>query len=124
MLEARQLQSDLEANPGMALLRDPSFAASLERTRGHAAELPLMLGRLRDSTGPAVQVQAAIARLQLRADSLSTQLAAATAALDNPNGTLSRMQQDTAIMRAVNAARAELDSLMADMRRNPLRYVF
>lgn len=124
MLEARQLQTDLDANPGMALLRDPSFAASLERTRGHAAELPLMLGRLRDSTGPAAEVQAAIARLQLRADSLSTQLAAAMAALDNPNGTLSRMQQDTAIMRAVNAARAELDSLMADMRRNPLRYVF
>jgi phospholipid/cholesterol/gamma-HCH transport system substrate-binding protein len=122
--EAHRLQNDLDANPGMALLRHPAFAASLEGTRAHAAELPGMLARMRDSTGPAAEVRSALTRLQLRADSLSTRLAAATAALDNPNGALSRMQQDTAITRALNDARAELDSLIADMRRNPLRYVF
>jgi phospholipid/cholesterol/gamma-HCH transport system substrate-binding protein len=124
MDEARQLQLDLDANPGYALLQSPSFAAAMEGTRAHAAELPVMIGRLRDSAGPAAEVRAALTRLQLRADSLRIQLAAAEAALNNPNGTLSRMQQDTAITRALNAARAELDSLMADMRKNPLRYVF
>jgi phospholipid/cholesterol/gamma-HCH transport system substrate-binding protein len=124
MDEARQLQLDLDANPGYALLQSPSFAAAMEGTRAHAAELPVMIGRLRDSAGPAAEVRAALTRLQLRADSLRIQLAAAEAALNNPNGTLSRMQQDTAITRALSAARAELDSLMADMRKNPLRYVF
>ena len=124
MGEARQLQISLDANPGYALLQSPSFAAAMDRTRSYAAELPIMIGRLRDSTGPAAEVRAALSRLQLRADSLRIQLAAAEAALNNPNGTLSRMQQDTAITRALNAARAELDSLIADMRSNPLRYVF
>lgn len=124
MNEARELQMDLDANPGYALLQSPSFAAAMEGTRAHAAELPVMIGRLRDSTGPAAEVRAALTRLQTRADSLRIQLVAAEAALNNPNGTLSRMQQDTAITRALNAARAELDSLIADMRSNPLRYVF
>lgn len=124
MEQAQQMQFDLDANPGFALLQNPSFAASLDNTRLHAAELPVMFRRLRESTGPAAEVRAALARLQLRADSLSAQLAAANAALNNPNGTLSRMQQDTAITRALNAARAELDSLIADMRSNPLRYVY
>jgi phospholipid/cholesterol/gamma-HCH transport system substrate-binding protein len=124
MGEAGRLQIDLDANPGMALLRDPSFAASLEATRAHAAELPLLIGRLRDSTGPAAEVRTALARLQLRADSVQVQLAAAAAALDNPNGTLARIRQDTALLRALNDARAQLDSLIADMRSNPLRYVY
>lgn len=124
MSEARELQLSLDANPGYALLQSPSFAAAMEGTRSHAAELPVMIGRLRDSTGPAAEVRAALTRLQARADSLRVQLVAAEAALNNPNGTLSRMQQDTAITRALNAARAELDSLIADMRSNPLRYVF
>jgi hypothetical protein len=124
MIEARELQMDLDANPGYALLQSPSFAAAMAGTRSHAAELPVMIGRLRDTTGPAAEVRAALTRLQMRADSLRIQLVAAETALNNPNGTLSRMQQDTAITRALNAARAELDSLMADMRNNPLRYVY
>lgn len=124
MVEVGRLDADLAANPGMALLRDPSFAESLAGTRAHAAELPAMIGRLRDTSGAPAETRAALSRLQLRADSLRARLAAATAALDNPNGTLARMQQDTAIMRAVHSARAELDSLMADIRKNPLRYVF
>ena len=123
MVEATQVQADLSANPGYALLQSPEFAASLEGTRRHAADLPAMIGRLRDSAGPAAEVQAALARLQLRADSLRSQLAALSAAVD-PNSTLARMQQDTAITRAINAARMELDSLMADIRRNPLRFVY
>ncbi|HEX2168382.1 MAG TPA: MlaD family protein [Longimicrobiales bacterium] len=124
MTEARQLQVDLNANPGFRLLQSPSFAAAMEGTRSHAEELPAMIERLRATSGPPAEVRAALARLQLRADSLRSDLAAASALLNNPNGTLSRMQQDTAITRALNAARAELDSLIVDMRSNPLRYVF
>lgn len=124
MAEARRLQLDLDANPGLALLQDPAFAESLRRTQSHAAQLPALIAQLSDRAGPAGEVRTALARLQARADSLSGQLAAATSALENPNSTLARMQQDTAITRAINAARVALDSLMADMRANPLRYVF
>jgi hypothetical protein len=124
MIEAVRLQDDVDASPGMALLRDPSFAAALEGTRAHAAELPVLFRRMSDSTSAAGEVRSAVARFQLRADSLRTQLDAAATMLNDPNTTLSRMQQDSALLRAVNAARADLDSLIADIRRNPLRYVF
>ncbi|MGH7463669.1 MAG: MlaD family protein, partial [Longimicrobiales bacterium] len=71
MDEARTLQVDLDATPGFAVLQDPAFAASLQRTRSHVAELTVLIGRLRDSTGPPAEVRAAIARLQARADSLT-----------------------------------------------------
>lgn len=122
--QARALQADLDANPGYALLQDPAFTTSLDNVRAHAAELPVLISRLRDRTGPTSELRSALARLQLRADSLRVQLAVAAAALENPNGTFARMQQDSALTRAIAAARAELDSLLADVRRNPLRFVF
>jgi hypothetical protein len=124
MAETGRLQADMDASPGLAVLRDPAFETSLRNAQAHAAELPVLIRRLRENAGAASEMRTALARLQLRADSLGMQLAAASLALENPNGTLARMQQDTALTRALNAARAQLDSLMADMRSNPLRYVF
>jgi hypothetical protein len=124
MVEAQPPQIPVAARPASALLRDPAFDAALRRTREHAEELPRLIERARGSAGGAADVGAALARLQARADTLADRLAEAGAALDNPNGTLARMQQDSALVRAIHAARAELDSLVADARRNPLRYVF
>jgi ABC-type transporter Mla subunit MlaD len=122
MTELDRLRSDMAANPGLAALRDPAFNASLERARGHAAELPSVLGRLQERTGGMDEVRVAVARLQLRADSVRAQLDAAAALM--ARGLPARMQQDTALQRAVDAARASLDSLMVEVRRNPLRFVF
>jgi ABC-type transporter Mla subunit MlaD len=124
MTEAARLQRDMDANPGLALLRDPAFAAAVERAQATARELPLLIGRLQEQDGAVADVRSALARLQQRAEALDAQLAAASAALENPNGSLARLQQDTAIQRAINAARAELDSLIVEARRNPLRFVF
>lgn len=124
MLEMQQLRSDLAANQGLAVLRDPAFRASLERASAHAAELPRVVAELRERADGPREVQAALARLQLRADTLRAQLAAASALLADPHGFPARMQQDTALLRAVDAARASLDSLMVEVRRNPLRFVF
>jgi phospholipid/cholesterol/gamma-HCH transport system substrate-binding protein len=124
MQESGRLQRDLADNPGLALLRDPAFAASLARVSATADELPRLFGELTRADGGAAQVGAALGRLQARADSLAGLLAAASDALVTPNGTLLRLQQDTAIQRAIAAARADLDSLIADVRRNPLRYAF
>jgi phospholipid/cholesterol/gamma-HCH transport system substrate-binding protein len=124
MAEAQRLRTDLQANPGLALLRDPAFQASLERTRGYATELPATIAQLRERVGEAGEIGPALARLQARADTLSAQLTAAAAMLEAGEGTLGRMQHDTALVRAVNAARASLDSLVAEVRNNPLRFVF
>lgn len=124
MAEVRRLQDDIAANPGLALLRDPAFRQSLESARGHAAALPGMMARLQAQAGAAGDVPVALGRLRARADTLALQLEAAAALLDAPAGTLGRFQNDAALVNAIEAARASLDSLVAEVTRNPLRFVF
>lgn len=52
---------------------------------------------------------------------LSEGLAALEAALSDPNGTLARLQADSAVFRAIGRARAQADSLFAELSENPGR---
>jgi phospholipid/cholesterol/gamma-HCH transport system substrate-binding protein len=124
MSEGKQIAADARAGPAMTLMHDPAFTASIKRVRGHVAELPVMFGTLREKSAATAEARAAFARLQLRADTLSTQLARISAMLDSPNGSAARFRQDSALVKALRAARTELDSLIAETRRNPLRFVF
>jgi ABC-type transporter Mla subunit MlaD len=124
MQEVQQIRADLDANPGLARMREPEFQASLERARAHAAELPAMIASARQRVDGASEVRAALSRLQSRADTLAAQLDAAAAILQQSEGFVGRFQQDTALIRAVNSARASLDSLIAEAQRNPLRFIF
>ncbi len=56
-------------------------------------------------------------------DSLRTDLADVQRLLDSPDGTVGRVRQDTQLRRELERARVELDALLADTRRNPLRYI-
>lgn len=122
MGEAGRISQDLRTGPGIATLRDPAFSASLQRARGHVAAMPALLERMRQRSGQAGEVVAALGRLRTRTDSLSAQLTSLT--LSAENGTLMRLQQDTALLRALHAAQASLDSLMVEARRRPLQFVF
>lgn len=124
MDEVRRMRADARANPGMALLRDPAFRQSLERARAHVAALPGTFDQVRERTGAAGEMGDAVARLRERADTLAAQLDAAAALLDESAGTLGRLQNDAALSRAVAEARASLDSLLVEVRRNPLRFLF
>jgi hypothetical protein len=124
MVEARQIRADLQDNPGLALLRDRAFQQSLEAVRSHAVELPATFDRMQERIGAAGEVGDAVARLRTRADTLIAELEVAAALLDESAGTLGRLRNDAALQRAVEAARASLDSLIAEVRRNPLRFVF
>lgn len=56
-------------------------------------------------------------------DSVRTDLAEVQRLLDSPDNTAGRLRQDTNLQRELAQARLELDALLADARRNPLRYV-
>ena len=58
------------------------------------------IGRIRDRVGPTC-------------DSLAA----------SPNGTIGRVRSDSAIVRASSAISSALDSLFADMKKHPLRYI-
>jgi ABC-type transporter Mla subunit MlaD len=124
MAEARTLGRSINESPTLALLTDPAFAGSLAHSRRHAAELARLLAVWRARTDSRGELRSAVERLQLHADSLRAQLDATAALLQSGNGTLARAQRDSALIHAVDAARAALDSLLADAKRNPLRFIF
>ena len=66
------------------------------------------------------EMRAAFARVQTRSSALSAQLDSLAGILNN--GTLSRFVRDSAIMKAMHQAQLELDSLMAETKRNPMRF--
>ena len=56
-------------------------------------------------------------------DSLRTDLDAVQRLADSPDGTAGRLRHDAQLQREMDRARVELDALLADTRRNPLRYI-
>ena len=66
------------------------------------------------------ELRTAVTGLQQRADTLRAQLDA----LSFETGFFARSRSDSAMARAITSARIELDSLIAQTKRNPLRFWF
>jgi len=124
MADGKKIAADARSGPALALMNDPAFAASVQRVQGHVAELPTLFASMKAQSGAPAETRAALARLQLRADTLRSQLATISAMLATPNGTAYRFQNDSALFRALRAARTDLDSLIAETKRKPLRFIF
>ncbi len=118
------ISEDLSSSSAPRLLQDPRFHASLERFALTVREVGAVLDsvRARHATGPR-QVVSAIERLRHRASVLSADLSRLRA-LATESSALHRLANDSAIARALHGVRAQADSLIAEARRDPLRFVF
>lgn len=97
----------------------------IDRLTSGLARLGTQLGSVRgalrgpeDARGQAADLRE---RLPATLGNLRDELVALQAALDDPNGTLARLQSDSALWRAVGAARAQADSLIAELTGDPGR---
>ena len=124
MAELRNLNRSLVASPTISLLSDTAFTAALDRSRANAASLAQLLAVWRARTAAHGELRTTAVRLQSHADSLRALLDDVAASLQSGYGSLARARQDSALSRAVNATRAQLDSLIAETKRNPLRFIF
>lgn len=119
-LDYDALMQDVARSPALALLGGGEVSALTERLSGVLQELSDGLARqqagLRDSG-----VREGVQRLQQRADRTRRALAALQAEMEG--GTVDRMMRDSALSHAIGRARTELDSLIAEARRNPLQFV-
>ena len=70
------------------------------------------LGRFRRDSTLAIEIR------QVR-----TELAEVQRLASSPNGTIGRLRADSAIIRNVHRGMAEVDSLIADVKKHPLRYI-
>lgn len=117
--ELEQLSATMAASPALALAHDPAVTRALARMRSVRAEL--------GASGPRdtamARMQSAFGPLTRHAAELSSRLDALRA-MGGDNGTLARLQNDSALAVALRSAQAQLDSLIAEARDNPARFVF
>jgi len=119
----QQLRRDLEANPLLNGVRSGELSASLGRSRARLTEVLASLGEVQ-RRAQASGLSGNAAGMVARAEALQRSLSALQATMHEQGGTMERLARDSALVRALAGARAQLDSLLADTRRNPLRYVF
>ncbi len=104
-------------------LTDLATGGELRAALGDLAQTAQQLGpTLRSASerynDPALR--GAVSRMSRHADSLSVQIGALTQQFTNSS--LSRFARDTAIQRALHKTQMELDSLIAETKRNPMRF--
>jgi ABC-type transporter Mla subunit MlaD len=97
------------------------------------SSISTMLDELRDTFNRAAarantasaDIAPAFRRLAARADTISTQITQLQQAIANSGGgLLTRAQTDSAIVKTLHSARAQMDSLVAETKKNPLRFWF
>jgi len=121
--EYRQLQRDLRASPLLAGVQSGDLSAALARSGHSLGSLLQALQQLQErARGHGLSTNTTA--LAARAAALQRSLGELQAALRAQGGTLDRLARDSALVRALAGARMELDSLLADARRRPLRYGF
>jgi len=121
--QLRILDRAYRTGPLAARPQDQQWRATIGRTRAGAAEIRSLFRRGLGSPAAAA-LGPETARLAARADTLALELGRLEAALAAPGGVPAPFGRDTTLARALRAARAELDSLVAETRRNPLRFFF
>src|SRR5690606_5784560 len=121
--EYARLMADVQASPALALLGENPAGPSLQRSRATLASLLSAMTGLQEraeETGATGNARA----LMASAGALQRSLAQLDSAMQQRGGTLDRMARDSALVDAMAAAQLALDSLIADAKRRPFRYVF
>jgi phospholipid/cholesterol/gamma-HCH transport system substrate-binding protein len=153
MSNVKALGAKLQSTDGTvgAMLNGPGMAG-LEQTRAQASRLMTTLGSGRGTIGPILRggLSTRAGRVMSRVDSVRALLASPAtsigrfrkdstlmaevgdirdeltlvrAALERPDGTVGRLQRDSAMTIALGQARDEMTLLLADIKKNPRRYL-
>lgn len=125
MGEFRTLMKTMETTP-LRTLSDPQFQQLLSRLSTRSTQLG---AALRDAAGRAARAksdaQPSLDRLTARADTIQAVIADLQARINaGGGGFLIRAQRDSAITKAIAETQLQLDSLIAETTRNPLRFWF
>ena len=123
--EFRTLIVSLRTSP-IRTLSDPEFKRTLASLQTRSAQLTEALRGAAQRAGKAQSDMApALTRMTARGDTIRTILTDIQARIDaGGGGLLIRAQTDTAIIKAFHEAQVQLDSLIAETKRNPSRFWF
>jgi len=116
--EMDRLSLQLEQGP-LARLGEARVQERIERIRQELGTVAAGLQRY-----GAGELGAGVDSLMTRAGTLAASLDTIQALADEPRGVLGRMAADSALAVQIRRTQAQLDSLLAETRANPLRYFF
>lgn len=125
MSEFRTLVTSLQSSP-INTLSDPEFKRTIASLRTRSSQLTEAFRGAAARAGRAKsEMQPTLARMTARGDTIQAVLADIQARIDaGGGGLLIRAQKDTAIVKALHDAQVQLDSLIVESKRNPLRFWF
>jgi phospholipid/cholesterol/gamma-HCH transport system substrate-binding protein len=98
------------------IVDEADLEATLTDLRGIAADLRQVSGELADTTG-------GVAGTLSRADSAFARIDRIAARIESGEGAIGRLLGDTTFVVRAEGVLLQLDSLLADLRENPRRYV-
>ena len=101
------------------MMNDPTFGARFASVRANADSIALLLSSDRGSVGKFRRDKT----LGAAVESARDEVAALQRALDEARGTAGRAMNDKAVQEELAALRRQLDELMADIKKNPFRYI-
>lgn len=115
----------LEHGPLSRILEDTIWQTVFRRVDAITAEIDgLVAGRAEAESPVAAEAAAAVARLGRRAQALRLEILELREMLEDRRGFLGRAAIDPALRNAIARARAQADSLAAELRRRPWRLFF
>jgi ABC-type transporter Mla subunit MlaD len=114
----------LQNSAATDFLADPGFRNSLASLQRSARELGPALqqagSHLSDTRRGAAP---ALKHMQGNAERLSAAIGTLLAMVESENGTLHRMSADSALLKSLQGVKAQLDSLIIEAKKNPLKFV-
>lgn len=124
-IEMREFITLVQEGP-LNTLSDPEFNAIMSDLGGTISQLQVSFSRASARASAAGDEAApALKRLAARADTISGEITKLqTAIRGSGGGLLVRARTDTAIVKSLHRSQEQLDSLIAETKRNPLRFWF
>jgi ABC-type transporter Mla subunit MlaD len=121
----RQLMNDLETSP-IQTFSDPAWTRMLRNLTANGRELNVQLRAAAERARVAhSDARPSLDRLAARADTIAGVLGDMEARVAHSGGgLLVRAQRDSAIVKGLHQAQVQLDSLITETKRNPLRFWF
>jgi ABC-type transporter Mla subunit MlaD len=112
------LSTNVRGGPLYRLMNDPATRDRLDRIRASAEEIASAVADRRMSFQPAAK------RLARQVELVIAGISEIEALIDKPRGFATRAKDDVAIQRAIERLRAQIDSLVNQLRRQPFRSMF
>jgi phospholipid/cholesterol/gamma-HCH transport system substrate-binding protein len=121
--EATALAHTIREGPAGSALRADGLRAAVARAAANVAEIgPAIQRAIGTTEGTGQELRSAADSLLLRFDQLQASLTAIEREMETGEGFIGRIAVDTAIHVAMDNTGVELDSLIAQVRRNPFRF--